>query len=117
MAVGAHDIFDVINRVADARVFGDGFVGEVDFAVLVDSDVFEERVAALEEKLDAAEKKLKMADPDIAEYNTLIQKLISDYNVLDGLRKKITVHNKENGEKLKNMQTKMVSMMAQSLGM
>lgn len=70
----------------------------------------------LQDKLTAAEKKLKMADPDIVEYNTLIQKLISDYNVLDGLRRKITVHNKEDGEKLKQSQIKMVSLMANSLG-
>lgn len=77
----------------------------------------EENVRELEEKLAAAEKKLKMADPDIAEYNTLIQLLMRDYNVLDGLRRKIAVHNKENGEKLKKMQTAMVSKMGQSLGM
>lgn len=81
-----------------------------------DREQAEAAAKELQEKLDAAEKKLKMADPDIAEYNTLIQKLISDYNVLDGLRKKIAVHNKEDGEKLKRMQTKMVSMMADSLG-
>ena len=68
-----------------------------------------------EAKLVAAQKRLKMADPDVMEYNTLAQKLLSDYNVLDGLRKKIAIHDKETGEKLKQFQTKMVSMFVDSL--
>ena len=52
---------------------------------------------------------------DVMEYNTLAQKLISDYNVLDGLRRKITVHDRETGEKLKQFQVKMVSMFQGSL--
>lgn len=70
---------------------------------------------AAEAELVAAQKKLKMADRDIMEYETLAQKLISDYNVLNGLRKKITVHDREAGEKLKQFQTKMVAMMADAL--
>lgn len=67
------------------------------------------------EQLEAAKKRLKMADPDIMEYNTLAQKLISDYNILDGLRKKITVHDREVGEKLRQFQEKMVAMFADAL--
>lgn len=70
---------------------------------------------AVEEELVAAQKRLKMANPDVMEYNTLAQKLMSDYNVLDGLRRKITVHDQETGEKLKQFQTKMVSMLQASL--
>lgn len=70
---------------------------------------------AAEAELVAAQKRLKMADRDIMEYETLAQKLISDYNVLNGLRKKITVHDREAGEKLKQFQTKMVAMMADAL--
>lgn len=70
---------------------------------------------AVEEELVAAQKRLKMADVDVMEYNTLSQKLMSDYNVLDGLRRKITVHDRETGEKLKQFQTKMVAMFQDSL--
>lgn len=70
---------------------------------------------AVEEELVAAQKRLKMANPDVMEYNTLAQKLMSDYNVLDGLRRKITVHDRETGEKLKQFQTKMVTMFQDSL--
>ena len=75
----------------------------------------EEKTQAVEAELVAAQKRLKMADRDIMEYETLAQKLISDYNVMDGLRKKITVHDREVGEKLKQFQTKMVTMFADSL--
>lgn len=71
---------------------------------------------AAEAELVAVQKKLKMADPEIMEYNTLAQKLICDYNVLDGLRKKIALHDAELGEKLKQFQTKMVSMFGEPLG-
>ena len=71
---------------------------------------------AAEAELVAVQKKLKMADPEIMEYNTLAQKLISDYNVLDGLRKKIALHDSELGEKLKQFQKKMVSMFGEPLG-
>lgn len=71
---------------------------------------------AAEAELVAVQKKLKMADPEIMEYNTLAQKLICDYNVLDGLRKKIALHDLELGEKLKQFQTKMVSMFGEPLG-
>ena len=70
---------------------------------------------AAEAELVAAQKRLKMADVDVMEYNTLTQKLMSDYNVLDGLRRKITIHDRETGEKLKQFQTKMVSMFQDSL--
>ena len=75
----------------------------------------EEKTQAIEAELVAAQKRLKMADVDVMEYNTLAQKLMSDYNVLDGLRRKITVHDREVGEKLKQFQTKMVTMFADSL--
>lgn len=75
----------------------------------------EEARQEAEAKLVAAEKRLKMADVDVMEYNTLAQKLMSDYNVLNGLRKKITVHDRETGEKLKQFQTKMVSLFSNAL--
>lgn len=74
-----------------------------------------EKTQAVEAELVAAQKRLKMADVDVMEYNTLAQKLMSDYNVLDGLRRKITVHDREVGEKLKQFQTKMVTMFVDSL--
>lgn len=80
-----------------------------------DREQAEAAAQELQGKLDAAEKKLKMASPDIAEYNTLAQKLMSDYKVLDDLRKKITVPDKETGAKLKQFQTQMVSMWADAL--
>ena len=77
----------------------------------------EEKTKAVEAELVAAQKRLKMADRDIMEYETLAQKLISDYNIMDGLRRKITVHDKDVGEKLRQFQIKMVSMFQDSLEM
>lgn len=76
----------------------------------------EAKARETEGRLEEARKKLKLADRALTEYETLSQKLMSDYNVLDGLRRKITVHDKEVGEKLKQFQTKMVSMMSGVLG-
>jgi chromosome segregation ATPase len=70
----------------------------------------------VQEKLAEAQRKLKMADPAVMEYDTLSQKLMADYNVLDGLRRKITVSDKEVGAKLLQFQKKMVAMMSASLG-
>ncbi len=44
-ADGANYLFDMVDGIADAGVFGDGFVFEVDFAVVVDGDVLEECIA------------------------------------------------------------------------
>lgn len=75
----------------------------------------EAKAQETEEKLVAAQKRLKMADPAIMEYDTLAQKLMADYNVMDGLRRKISVGEKEVGEKLLAFQKKMVSMWAAAL--
>ena len=75
----------------------------------------EEGKESAEAELVAVQKRLKMANPDVMEYNTLAQKLMSDYNVLDGLRKKIALRDSEIGEKLEKFQTKMVSMFVDSL--
>ena len=42
----AHDLFDVVNRVGNAGVLGDGLVGKVDLAVFVEGHVLQQRVAA-----------------------------------------------------------------------
>lgn len=73
------------------------------------------KTQAVEDKLAQAQKRLKMNDPAIMEYHTLSQKLMADYNVLDGLRRKITVHDKDAGEKLRQFQIKMVAMWADAL--
>ena len=51
-----------------------------------------------------------MADPDMMEYTTLVQKMVSDYNVVNGLRKKISVHDREKGEKCRQIQKKMLDL-------
>ena len=38
-------VFDVVDRIGDTGVLGDGLVGEVDLAVLVERDVLQQRVA------------------------------------------------------------------------
>lgn len=80
-----------------------------------EKEAAEKRISELEEKLVAAEKKAKMADPDMMEYNTLAQKLQADYKVMNDLRKKISVHDREKGEKLKQFQKRMVSMWVEAL--
>lgn len=93
-------------------------------AARVASAKAEARVAAAEaaardaqEKLSRAEKQLKMADPAVAEYKTLLEKLNADYTSLDGLRRKITAHDRETGQKLGKLQEKVVTMWARALGM
>lgn len=77
----------------------------------------EKRAQNAQDQLVAAQKRLKAADPDVMEYHTLSQKLMSDYNVLDGLRKKLTVHDKETGKRLTDFQKQMVATWADALGL
>lgn len=78
--------------------------------------VAEQEKEKTREELVAAQKQLKMADPDVKEFTTLLQKHVSDYNALNGLRKKIAIHDPENGEKLLQVQKKIVSMYRDALG-
>lgn len=70
----------------------------------------EQRKQEAEAELVAAQKRLNMADPDMMEYTTLVQKMVSDYNVVNGLRKKISVHDREKGEKCRQIQKKMLDL-------
>lgn len=70
----------------------------------------EQRKQDAEAELVAAQKRLNMADPDMMEYTTLVQKMVSDYNVVNGLRKKISVHDREKGEKCRQIQKKMLDL-------
>lgn len=70
----------------------------------------EQRKQEAEAELVAAKKRLNMADPDMMEYTTLVQKMVSDYNVVNGLRKKISVHDREKGEKCRQIQKKMLDL-------
>lgn len=70
----------------------------------------EQKKQEAEAELVAAQKRLNMADPDMMEYTTLIQKMVSDYNVVNGLRKKINVHDREKGEKCRQILKKMLDL-------
>lgn len=70
----------------------------------------EQKKQEAEAELVAAQKRLNMADPDMMEYTTLIQKMVSDYNVVNGLRKKISVHDREKGEKCRQILKKMLDL-------
>lgn len=61
------------------------------------------------------QRKLKMNDPAIQEYNTLLQKLMQDYRCMDELRRKITAHDKQAGEKLRQFQEKVVEVWAENI--
>lgn len=76
----------------------------------------EQRKQEAEAELVAAQKRLNMADPDMMEYTTLVQKMVSDYNVVNGLRKKITAHDQEKGEKCRQILKKMLDLFAGSVG-
>lgn len=76
----------------------------------------EEKARETEEKLAKAERRLKAADPDVMEYHTLSQKLMADYKILDDLRRKIKVNDRESGMKLKKFQEELVRRWAQALG-
>ena len=76
----------------------------------------EEKARETEEKLAKAERRLKAADTDVMEYNTLSQKLQADYKVLDDLRRKIKVRDKELGLKLEQFQEEMIRSWAQAMG-
>ena len=70
----------------------------------------EQKANDAEAELVAAQKRLNMADPDMMEYTTLVQKMVSDYNVVNGLRKKINVHDREKGEKCRQILKKMLDL-------
>lgn len=70
---------------------------------------------AAEAELVAAQKRLNMADPDFMEYTTLVQKIVSDYNVVNGLRKKISAHDREKGEKCRQILKKMLDLFVSSV--
>lgn len=74
----------------------------------------QERNRQIEEKLVAAQKK---ADPEMVEFNVLAQKLRADFNILDGMRRKITVGDKETGTKLLAFEKKLVTVWAAQLDM
>ena len=74
----------------------------------------QEKAKSIEEKLVAAQKK---ADPEMVEFNVLAQKLRQDFNILDGMRRKIAVGDKEKGEKLLAFEKKLVTVWAGALGM
>lgn len=76
----------------------------------------EERKQEVEADLVAAQKRLNMADPDMMEYTTLVQKIVSDYNIVNGLRKKITAHDREKGEKCRQILKKMLDLFVGSVG-
>lgn len=76
----------------------------------------EEKARETEEKLAKAERRLKAADPDVMEYHTLSQKLMADYKILDDLRRKIKVNDRESGMKLEKFQEELVRRWAQALG-
>ena len=46
MTVGANNIFNVINRIADAGIFRYAFIREINFAVFVNGYIFEESITA-----------------------------------------------------------------------
>jgi chromosome segregation ATPase len=74
----------------------------------------QEKTKSIEEKLVAAQKK---ADPEMVEFNVLAQKLRQDFNTMDGMRRKITVGDKEKGAKLLSFEKKLVTVWAAQLDM
>lgn len=74
----------------------------------------QEKTKSIEEKLVAAQKK---ADPEMVEFNVLAQKLRQDFNILDGMRRKITVGDQEKGAKLLAFEKKLVTVWAQAVGL
>lgn len=77
----------------------------------------EDAAKEAQEKLARAEKQLKMADPAVMEFKTLLEKLNMDYSNLDAQRRRIAAGDKETGRKLAQIQEKVVTMWAQALGM
>lgn len=74
----------------------------------------QERARAIEEKLDAAQRK---NDPEMVECNVVAQKLRADFNSLLGWVKKISVADREKGEKMLKFLRLLVKAWAEALGM
>lgn len=74
----------------------------------------QERARAIEEKLDAAQRK---NDPEMVECNVVAQKLRADFNSLLGWVKKISVGDREKGEKMLKFLRLLVKAWAEALGM
>ena len=74
----------------------------------------QERARAIEEKLNAAQRK---NDPEMVECNVVAQKLRADFNSLLGWVKKISVADREKGEKMLKFLRLLVKAWAEALGM
>lgn len=74
----------------------------------------QEKTKAIQEKLEAAQRK---NDPDMVECNVMAQKLRADFNSLLGWVKKISVGDKEKGEKMLKFLRLLVKAWAEALGM
>ena len=74
----------------------------------------QERARAIEEKLDAAQRK---NDPEMVECNVVAKKLRADFNSLLGWVKKISVADREKGEKMLKFLRLLVKAWAEALGM
>ena len=74
----------------------------------------QKKTAAIEEKLVAVQKK---ADPEMVECNVMAQKVRADFNSLVGWVKKVSVGDKEKGEKMLKFLRLLVKAWAEALGM
>ena len=78
-------------------------------------------LAAAEEKAKTSEEKLvaamKKSDPELVECNVVAQKLRADFNSLMGWVKKISVGDKEKGERMMKFLRVIVKSWAEALGM
>lgn len=72
------------------------------------------KTKAVQERLEAAQRK---NDPDMVECNVMAQKLRADFNSLLGWIKKISVGDKEKGEKMLKFLRLLVKAWAEALGM
>lgn len=62
-----------------------------------------------EERLAAAQKQIKMSDPDIIAYQTISKQMMETYKTLNDLRLQVAAKDADAGERLTRFQTKMLT--------
>ena len=108
-------LMDQIRKEAEAEV-AEKAVGDIQKKLEAANAALETQRAKtneIAEKLAAAQKR---SDPDLIEFNILAQKLRADFNVLDGMRRKVSVGDKDKGALMLKFQRKLVEPWAQALG-
>jgi len=75
-----------------------------------------QELAQMEQKLQAAQQEVKMANPDVAVFRALFEDVQQTFNRLNGARLKVTQADPAMGESLKNATVAVLDQWRKELG-